>query len=100
MSPKTFISRLNVLMLNNPPEPADPATMARIARLGVAPGGHFSMSVFSPEVRKAIDEGVAQGQKLMRETTRGKEVNGWEITLDMGRYGRNYPYRAAWTLFG
>jgi len=36
----------------------------------------------------------------MRETIRGKNVNGWEITLDMGRYGTNYPYRASWTFFG
>jgi hypothetical protein len=57
------------------------------------------MAAFSPDVRKAIEEGVAQGQKLMRETRRGKNVNGWEITLDMGRYGTNYPYRASWTLF-
>ena len=36
----------------------------------------------------------------MQETPCGKEVNGWEITLDMGRYGTNYPYRASWTFFG
>ena len=58
------------------------------------------MAAFSPEVSKAIEEGVAAGQKLMRETPRGEDVNGWEITLDMGRYGTNYPYRASWTFFG
>jgi hypothetical protein len=100
MSPETFFGRLNTLMVDNPPEPADPATMARLARLGIAPGATFSMAAFSPEVRKAIEEGVAQGQKLMRETALGKEVNGWQIALDMGRYGTNYPYRAAWTFFG
>ena len=25
---------------------------------------------------------------------------GWQITLDMGRYGTRYAYRAAWTFFG
>ena len=100
MSPEAFFSRLNALLVTNPPEPADPATMARIAKLGIAPGASFSMAAFSPEVRKAIEDGVAAGQKHMRETQRGKEVNGWEITLDMGRYGTNYPYRASWTFFG
>jgi len=100
MSPEAFFSRLNALLVDNPPDPADPQTMARLARLGVAPGATFSMAAFSPEVRKAIEEGVAQGQKLMHETARGKNVNGWEITLDMGRYGTNYPYRASWTFFG
>src|SRR5215831_13213935 len=100
MSPEAFFSRLNALLVDNPPDPADPQTMARLARLGVAPGATFSVAAFSPEVRKAIEEGVAQGQTLMRETVRGKNVNGWEITLDMGRYGTNYPYRASWTFFG
>ena len=58
------------------------------------------MAAFTPEVRKAIEDGVAAGQKQMQEATRGKEVNGWEITLDMGRYGTNYPYRASWTFYG
>ena len=100
MSPETFFGRLNALLATNPPEPADPATMARIARLGIAPGASFSMARFSPEVRKAIEEGIAAGQKVMREAKLGKDVNGWEITLDMGRYGTNYPYRAAWTFIG
>src|SRR5262245_52581852 len=100
MSPEAFFSRLNALLVDNPPDPADPQTMARLARLGVAPGATFSMAAFNLETRKAIEEGVAQGQKLMRETARGKNVNGWEITLDMGRYGMNYPYRASWTFFG
>ncbi len=95
-----FFSRLNALLVANPPEPADPATMARIAKLGIAPGASFSMAAFSPDVRKAIEEGVAAGQKQMRETQRGKNVNGWDITLDMGRYGTNYPYRASWTFYG
>ncbi len=100
MSPEAFFGRLNALLVANPPEPADPVTMARIARLGIAPGASFSLAAFGPDVRKAIEEGVAAGQKQMRETPRGKNVNGWEITLDMGRYGTNYPYRASWTFFG
>ena len=58
------------------------------------------MDAFSPEVRQAIEEGVANGIKVMRETVRGKVVNGWQIALDMGRYGTNYAYRAGWTFFG
>jgi hypothetical protein len=100
MPAEDFFGRVNALMVDNPPEPGDPDTMARLARLGVAPGAQFGMAGFSPEVRKAIEEGVADGQKLVRDTKRGKEVNGWEITLDMGRYGKNYPYRASWTFFG
>ena len=100
MSPEDYFNRLNALLVTNPPEPSDPATMTRIAKLGIAPGASFKMAAFSPEVRKAIEDGVAAGQKQMREAKRGKEVNGWDITLDMGRYGTNYPYRASWTFYG
>ena len=100
MTPEAFFGRLNALLVDNPPEPADPALMARIAKLGIAPGASFSMAAFGPEVRKAIEDGIAAGQKQMRETPHGKKVNGWEVTLNMGRYGANYPYRAFWTFFG
>lgn len=100
MTPEALFGRLNALLVDNPPEPADPALMARIAKLGITPGAPFSMAKFSPEVRKAIEEGVAAGVKQMRETVPGKKVNGWAINLDMGRYGTNYPYRAFWTFFG
>ena len=36
---------------------------------------------------QAIEAGVADGVKAMRETVRGKVINGWQIALDMGRYG-------------
>ena len=87
LSPEDFFNRLNRLLVTNPPEPDDPKTMARLATLGIAPGATFRMDAFTPEVRKAIEAGVADGVKVMRETVRGKVVNGWQIALDMGRYG-------------
>ncbi len=100
LSPEDFFNRLNRLLVTNPPEPDDPKTMARLATLGIAPGATFRMDAFTPEVRKAIEAGVADGIKVMRETVRGKVVNGWQIALDMGRYGTKYTYRAGWTFFG
>ena len=100
MSPEDFFNRLNRLLVTNPPEPDDPETMERIAKLGIGPGATFRMDAFTPEVRKAIEEGVANGIKMMRETVRGKIVNGWQIALDMGRYGTKYAYRAGWTFYG
>ena len=100
MSPEEFFNRLNRLLVTNPPEPDDPETMARIARLGIGPRETFRIDAWAPEVRAAIAEGVANGIKIMRETSRGKIVNGWQIALDMGRYGTNYAYRAGWTFYG
>jgi hypothetical protein len=95
-----FFRRLNRLLVRNPPYEADRPVMNRIARLGIAPGAAFSTAVFTPEIRAAIDDGVTEARQVIRETPRGRNVNGWDITLDMGRYGTNYRYRAAWTFFG
>ncbi len=100
MSPEKFFNNLNRLLVANPPEPADPEMMERIAKLGIGPGEKFSMDDFTPDVRKAIEEGVAEGIETMKETVRGKIVNGWQIALDMGRYGKKYAYRAGWTFYG
>ena len=101
MSPEDFFNRLNRLLVGK-------STRTRRSEDDGAPRdtGHRSrarrscMDAFAPEVRKAIEEGVAGGIKTMRETVRGKVVNGWQIALDMGRYGTNYTYRAGWTFFG
>jgi hypothetical protein len=99
MSPDVYFNRLNALLVNNPPEPADPVMMERIANLGIKPGGQFQLSSFSPEVQKAIQDGIADGQPIMKNAKRGKDVNGWDMALDLGRYGANYPYRASWTFY-
>ena len=47
-------------------------------------------------------QGVEAGKQAIRdqEAHLGEHVNGWQVTLDMGRYGTRYAYRAAWTFFG
>ena len=87
-------------MVSNLPYPEDAPMLERIAELGIAPGRTFNLASFTPDVRKAIEEGVADGVKLMKDTPRGKDVNGWRIALDLGRYGTQYPYRAGWTFYG
>jgi hypothetical protein len=102
MSAETFFGRLNQLLVRNPPEPDDPALVERLAVLGVAPGVEFSTSGFSADVRQAVDDGVAAAKQAIRdeEPKLGERVNGWNLSRDLGRYGTNYTYRAAWTFFG
>jgi hypothetical protein len=101
MSAEQFFSRLCDLLVNNPAREADAPMMTRIAKLGIKPGAKFKMDAFDADVRKAINEGVAAGQKaiLDHESKMGKQVNGWVIAIDGGRYGTNYLNRAAWTYF-
>jgi hypothetical protein len=100
MSPEMFFGRLNALLVENPPEPPDPATMGRIARLGIRPGGRFDFAALSPEAQRAVHEGMKAGQKEMQNVDIGEPVNRWRYALDMGRFGTNYPYRAYRTFLG
>ena len=102
MTPETFFARLNALLVANPPYTEDAAVMARLAKLGIATGAEFPWASFEPAVQEAIAAGVKAGQQAIhdQEAHLGESVNGWQITLDMGRYGTRYVYRAAWTFFG
>ena len=97
-----FYKNLNRLMVTNPPYAADSSMVKSVEKIGIKPGGDFSLSSFTPEVAKAIEEGYVEGYKTMMEeaTHLGKIENGWSLTYDMGKYGTRYPYRAAWTFFG
>jgi hypothetical protein len=101
MSAEQFFNRVCDLLVNNPARDADAEMMTRIAKLGIRPGAKFQLDAFDADMRKAIQDGVAAGQKaiLDHESKMGKRVNGWVIALDGGRYGTNYLNRAAWTYF-
>jgi hypothetical protein len=72
--------------------------MARIAKLGIKPGVAFPWKRFSPEVQAAVAQGVKDGLAEIRATPMGENVNGWQMTRDMGRFGTKYALRAANTL--
>ncbi len=101
-TPESFFGRLNALLPENPPYPEDAPVVARIASLGVTSGSEFPWSSFDPTVQQAISEGVEAGKAAIREQEAhlGEHVNGWQVALDLGRYGAKYAYRAAWTFFG
>jgi hypothetical protein len=101
MSPEEYFSRLDEMLVGSPARPADAPVMARMAKLGIIPGKKFSMTGFSAEQQKAIKEGVSEAQKdiVAGQAKMGKMMNGWQVALDLGRYGTNYLYRASWTFF-
>jgi hypothetical protein len=101
MSAENYFGRLCELLVDNPARPADAPIMARLLRLGIKPGATFKMDAFDNATRKAIEEGVAEGQKEIREgeSKMGEMVNGWQVARDLGRYGTKYAYRATWTFY-
>lgn len=98
---ETYFTRISELLVGNPAREADAPVMARMARLGITPGGTFSLDAFPDDVPAAIEAGVLAGQQqiLDGEATMGEMVNGWQLARDLGRYGTKYPYRATWTYF-
>src|SRR5262245_5349295 len=101
LSAEDFFAKLCKLLTDNPAREADAPMMAKLAKLGVAPGATFKIGAFDSDVRRAIEDGVAAGQKAIRdgESKMGEMVNGWQLARDLGRYGTRYAYRAAWTFF-
>jgi hypothetical protein len=101
MSAEDYFGRLCELLVNNPARAADAPIMARLARLGIKPGATFKMNAFDNATRQAIEEGMGEGQKEIRdgESKMGEGINGWQIARDLGHYGTRYLYRAVWTFY-
>jgi hypothetical protein len=98
-----FFARLAKLMNANPPTANDEPIVNRLARLDVAPGAPFDLARLPPSIVDAIEGGVAAARARLHGTTMaalGKPVNGWQIRLDLGRYGTNYGLRAGVALMG
>ena len=54
-----FFSILNFVLGFCPPNPAEAEIMARFARLGIGPHGTFDAKALSPEMLKAVEDGMA-----------------------------------------
>ncbi len=100
MDVQTFFTRLALLMAHNPPTAADAPMLAKLARLGVAPGqppqwgvlDRWSVSLG----RWLADFSVARALKKPRDL-----VHGWSTPPAMlGNYGTDYNTRAVVAMIG
>jgi hypothetical protein len=98
MDAKTFFSRLNTLMKDNPPAVADSMALGRFSNIGVAPGRQFDFNAFDPTIANAVRKGVEAAREKMSAQSKkshGKNVNGWDIlTDDVGKFATDYDTRA------
>lgn len=103
MDAATFLARLATLMKDNPPTAADKASVQKMARLGIVPGEKFDLSKADQAVVKGIERGIRDARdRIIAEAKKpqGKVVNGWDIMVDIGRYGTNYLFRSVVALVG
>jgi hypothetical protein len=85
------------IMKLQPPHITDQPIIARMARIGIAPGKSFDLDQVDPVVRKALEDVPAEAQKLMawKVPTLARVVNEWSMNTDtMGVYGNYYLKRA------
>lgn len=100
MDVDAFFSRLARLMTDNPPRAADAPMLARLARLGVAPGRPPRWSA-AERWAAALGRRVADW-RIARELARPRNVvNGWSTPpAILGRYGTQYDVRAVVAMVG
>jgi hypothetical protein len=58
-----FFNYLSFLLQFCPIIPEDKATRESFTKIGIEPGKTFNPDAFSPEMRKALEAGIAEGQK-------------------------------------
>ncbi|MFG2606900.1 DUF1254 domain-containing protein [Streptomyces sp. NPDC048514] len=104
MSGEEYFSRLNQLLSENPPHPADAAFLERLATIGVAPGA--SLEGLAPETLAALETGATHGpQALAAMMTKAESESenggsGWTVHRGLGDYGTDYAKRAIIARFG
>jgi hypothetical protein len=72
-----FFNVLNFVLGFCPPNPAETDIMARFAKLGIGPHGTFDAKTLSPEMLKAVEDGMADAWATFKEYK--------ETELDTGR---------------
>jgi len=99
-----FIGYTNFLLGQLAPHPSEQALLERFATLGIGPNRRFDAARLSPEIRRAIEDGVAAARAKIAAQKLGAEKNGW--TLIAGAFGNrermqgNYLVRASAARFG
>ena len=94
MPPLQFFSYAAELLKINPPHFTDQPIIARMKRLGLAVGRSFDTEKADPAIRRALEQGAADGFKAMQAAgpAMGRLVNGWQInTTDNGSVRHQLP---------
>jgi hypothetical protein len=98
-----FFNVLNFTLQFAPTDPSEKALMARFAKIGVGAGKTFDPSKLSPEVKKAIEQGMADAwvdfANLRKEVQAGK-VTSRDMFGNRAELKNNYLYRMGGTIYG
>jgi len=94
-SPKVF-EQLNYLLQFCPTHPSEKELMKRFAKLGIGAGQEFNWEDFSPEIQKAIKQGIADSWadfEALKSQAEAGELGSAEIFGTRKHLNNNYSYR-------
>jgi hypothetical protein len=98
-----FFNILNFVLRFCPTVPAEKELMARFAKIGVGAGKTFDASKLSPELKKAVEDGMADAwtdfAKLQKRID-AKEVTSGDMFGTREYLKNNYLYRMAAAVLG
>lgn len=85
------------LMKRNPPHATDWSQIARLKRIGLAPGARFDASRLDTAAKNALEKARidALAEMQAKKPTLARVINGWQMNTDsMGVYGNYFLKRA------
>jgi hypothetical protein len=98
-----FFNILNFILQFTPTDPSETELMARFAKIGVGAGQTFNATTFSPEMKTAIEQGMADAwvdlENLKKQIDAGK-VTSSDLFGTRAYLKNNYRYRMAGAVLG
>lgn len=101
-----FITYLNFILGQVTPYPGEANLLKKFSKIGIGPNATFNAEKIDPEIKKAIEEGIADALKKIEAETQklGIRKNGWmQISGIFGTrefMQEKYLTRAAAAMFG
>ena len=90
---------LNFLLSFAPPDPSETDLMARFARIGIGAGKPFDVKALTPDIRKALEDGIADGvaeyDAFKRDQVDTRKVSTADMFGTREHLKNNYLYRYA-----
>ncbi len=106
MDGATYFKLFAEILRANPPTGEDGPMVAKLAKIGVAPGQPFDPAKLDPAVLKGVNAAVKPAQEKIASLKEAivlgdaKVENGWLHFPKTGIYGTNYRNRALITYYG
>jgi hypothetical protein len=98
-----FFNILNFALQFCPTKPSEEELMARFAKIGVGAGRTFDASKLSPDMKKAIEAGMADAwaeQAALKKRIDDKELTSGDMFGTREYLKNNYAYRMAGAVIG